>query len=194
MDFVQYLSKHPPRCIAGFVAEPIRVTSESLGHPSQKELANPGSELLVPLESPEYICPAFALSCKCGNREFRIKCFSWFSPEFNEVVVLSPIELKCVSCGRMSEVIDTDKHGYDPEVCGDSATYRAIGERIFFSCVGCKSQVFRILVQFEQAVDVLTSSEIDASIRIEDRFTWFTLFGACADCAIACRVADFERA
>src|SRR5688500_12726841 len=117
MDQFSYFQNHPPRCIAAFTARPAQIPGvEFDGHASKSQLdfAIPAG---VTIDAPENVNPVFALSCRCGGNRHFVHCHRWVNVEFkNTVVTLSPLVLECAACGRLTELLDTDLHGYDAEL------------------------------------------------------------------------------
>src|SRR4051812_34115461 len=98
------LHSTPPRCLAGFTATPTTLPDVGFdGH-------GPNINKIYP--------PA----CPCGHDRFR----PLGHPVNNRGVDLfvSPLTLECAACGKVTELIDTDQHGYDAEFGHGSATIR----------------------------------------------------------------------
>jgi hypothetical protein len=195
MDQASYFRSHPPRCIAGFTARPSELPGvEFDGHVSMSQLnfeVPPG----VTIDAPEHINPAFALSCQCGGDRHYVHCYRWVNAAFNNAVVtLSPLVLECAACGKMTELLDTDVHGYDSELGHGSATVRAQGERVLFECPACGRQPLEAFVRFEYPDDLFDGDWPEFAGREQELFTWFSLVGRCAQCSQRLPVADFECA
>jgi len=171
MDQAKYFRTHLPRCIDGFAARPAEF-------PDAKSDS-----------------PIFALSCRCGGNRHYVHCYRWVNTDYkNAVVNLSPIILECSTCQKRTELLDTDIHGYDPEVGNPSSTARAKGDPIVFECPTCGRQPVEAFVQFEYPDDLFDEEFADFRGREQDLFTWFSLIGKCPQCSKVLQIADFECA
>ena len=195
MDQAGYFRSHPPRCITGFNAQPTELPDVQFdGHASasQVNINVPG----VKIEGPEHVNPVFALSCSCGADRHYVRGYQWTNPDFNNArVLLSPLTLECVSCGKVTDLLDTEIHGYDAELGAGSATVRAEGEKVVYECDQCGRQAFEVYVRFEYPDDLFFEGEFeDFAGHEQDLFTWFSLVGKCPQCSRLLAVADYECA
>jgi hypothetical protein len=195
MEQPNYFRSHPPHCIAGFVARPTELPGfEFDGHVSMSQLdldVPPG----VRIEAPEHINPVFALSCRCGGTRHYVHSYRWVNPDFNNAVVyLSPLKLECPSCRNITDLLDTDVHGYDGELGHGSTTVRAEGEQIVFECPQCGRQPFECIVRFEYPDDLFDGDFPEFKGREHNLFTWFSLIGKCGQCSQLSPIAEFECA
>jgi hypothetical protein len=176
MSDLSYLLTHPPRCLSGFV-----------------KVALPDGLLDVAFDGHgEDWNPVFALSCRCGNAEFKLTGFSVIEPEYS--LFLSPIEATCTSCGDVTPVLDTDVHGYDAELGHGSTTRRAEGNPCAFHCPRCSSDRGSLFMRFEFAQDLFDSDFDTGSIEKQDLFTWVSCVSQCSNCSRQNLVSDFECA
>jgi hypothetical protein len=136
----------------------------------------------------------FRLRCRCGSDRGFVDGYSWYKPEFRVTVFLSPLTFQCAACGRVAELLDTDRHGYNPVVCGDSATVRAEGVRAQYRCERCGPVPFEVFARFEYLGDLFTEDYDDCRGKEQDCFSWFTAVGKCTGCSRLMTVADFECA
>jgi hypothetical protein len=149
----------------------------------------------VTVDAPEHINPIFALSCHCHSKHHLVHCYRWVNEDFNNAVVtLSPLALECAACKKVTELLDTDIHGYDAELGHGSTTVRAEGDLIVYECANCGQQALEAFVRFEYPDDLLDGSFSDLIGREQDLFSWFTLVGKCRTCSNMLTVADFECA
>jgi hypothetical protein len=195
MEQASYFRSYPPRWIAGFTAQPTELPGvEFDGHPSLSQLnvdVPPG----VTIDAPEHINPVFALSCSCGGRRHYVHGYQWTNPDFNNAsVFLSPLILECAACGKRTDLLDTDIHGYDAELGHGTATARAQGDRVVYECPECGRQPLESFVRFEYPDDLFEGDFADVAGREQDLFTWFTLVARCPQCSRLLAVADFECA
>jgi hypothetical protein len=196
MDQVSYFRGHPPRCLAGFNVRPTPLPGVKFdGHASVPQFkidVSPG----VTIEGPEHINPVFALSCRCGGSQHYIHGYRWINPDYhNAVVFLSPLFLECAICGKMTDLLDTDVHGYGAELGHGSATVRAVGDRIVFECPNCGRQSFDTFVRFEYSDDLFDRDFPEFTGREQELFSWFSLLvSKCPKYCQVLAVADFECA
>ena len=173
---IEYFWANPPRCLAGFIVEPAELT----------EIVFDGHG--------EPLNPVFRVRCQCGESTLFVLGHYCRNPDFNNIeVFLSPIVLRCKSCDRTAELIDTDVHGYDGEQ-GASCTMRGTGEPRDFVCPTCGPQPFKLFARFEYSDDVFDDEWEYCRGRESDFFTWFRLRGICARCGQLREIADFECA
>jgi hypothetical protein len=187
-----YYWSHPPRCIAGFTATPAALPGVVFdGHASVPPVPVPG----VVIEGADHLNTVFLLTCVCGHDRHFVLGYHWRNPDFsNESVFLSPLSLRCASCGKETELIDTDRHGYDAELGGVVATALGEGERGEYRCDWCGVLPFQVCVRFENSADVFTRDFEEFRGREQDLFSWFSAVGRCSGCSRLLAIADFECA
>lgn len=176
---IPYFEQRPPRCLTGFRVSPTKIP----GYPwwgGHGALMN----------------TVFALNCTCGHGHFHVLGHYMKSPSPRRVrtVFVGPIALKCDSCDKITELIDTNSHGYDAELGHGSVTLTGQGERVPFSCAKCGVKAMEIIVRFDYTPDVLEEDFSDFRGREQDLFTWFTLLGRCEGCDKLLIVTEFECA
>ncbi len=100
---------------------------------------------------------------------------------------MSPLGFQCEACGKITELLDTDLHGYHAE-CGKleghpgGAKFRGSGERCAFSCTRCGQVVFEFTVGFvyhDGAIDLFLE---EPDLLWEDFFDVFLCYGRCEGC------------
>ena len=193
MDQASYFLTHPPRCIAGFIARPTVLPDiEFDGHASKSQI-----DIEVPLGvriyAPENVNIVFALFCLCGANRHFAHGYRWVDSGFDDCAVfLSPLVLECTVCGKRTQVIDTDLHGYDSELGHGSATARAEGEDAVFECANCGQHQIEAYVRFEYSDDLIGGDFPRFAGREQELFTWFNLIGKCSQCAHVMIISDFE--
>lgn len=193
-DQADYYWNRPPRCIAGFVAKP----AELSGHPFDGHASPQMIKAKVPgvvIDGSELLNTVFLLACTCGHEQHHVTGYHWRNPDYhNKLVFLSPLVLRCASCSKETEVIDTDRHGYDAELGGIVATARWKGDRGEYQCEQCSLQAFCVCVRFEYG-DYLFDSDFECYRgRQQDLFSWFSLVGKCIGCCRLLSITDFECA
>lgn len=175
---IPYFEQRPPRCLDGFGVSPTKIAGYAWdGHG-------------------EPVNAVFVLNCACGHGHFHVlgHYVKNSSPKREWTVFVGPIGLKCDSCEKVTELIDTDSHGYDAELGHGSVTLSGQGERVPFACEKCGVKAMEIIVRFEYTPDVLGEDFSDFRGREQDLFTWFTLLGRCEGCDKLLTVTEFECA
>jgi len=190
MDCIEHVRQHPPRCIAGFDVRPTELPGVQFdGHGSLP------AHLRGIVSAPEHINPIFALACKCGSNLHRVHGHEWTNPHRNnEVWFISPLALECAACGRMTDLFDSDAHGYDAELGSGVSAPRAEGRRVMLGCEDCEPTSFEAFARFEYPDDIFDGQTPEYAGREQDLFSWFTLVAKCSHCARMTFVADFECA
>ena len=170
-----YIDSHPPRCLDNIDAEAVDLSGIVFdGH---------GEELNG----------IFRVWCGCGELTHYVLGHYWVNPDYKNLeVFLSPLALRCISCGKINELIDTDIHGYDAELGHGSGTVRGEGERDEYKCKNCGVQPFEIIARFEYSEELFGKDFEDFRGREQDLFSWFTLLGRCTSCKEVWHIADFE--
>ena len=192
MDYSDFFEKHPPRCLSGFTATPTRLPQHKFdGHGSVAELKALGYNV----SGPENCNPIFQVACKCAADTHYIHAYRWSNPDFNDkVVLLSPLDLECSKCGRVTGLMDAARHGYDAELGHIVATASGRGDRVRYECPQCGVQPVWAYTRFEYPDDLFDGDFADFAGREQDLFTWFSLVGKCTKCSSLFAVADFECA
>ena len=175
MSQAEYYWSHPPSCLAGFKVQPTPLHGITFdGHGEENNTV-------------------FRLSCPCGHGRSRILGHYWRNPHYDTVVFVGPLALCCEACGQVTELIDTDVHGYDAECGHGSATARGEGERVEFKCEACGASSMEVSVRFEYSDDLFDSDFKRFRGREQDLFSWVTILGKCCSCSHATSI-DFECA
>jgi hypothetical protein len=176
MNQVDFFRSNPPRCLANFIVTPCELPGvEFDGHGE-------------PLNS------IFRVTCHCGSAKHFIVGYTWQNPDYgNRSVFLSPISLRCGSCARLTELIDTDIHGHDGEQ-GASCTARSEGRKEDFACPNCGPQTFEVFTRFEYPSVLVDSDDELYRGRESEFFSWFSLCGICSACNKFQDITDYECA
>jgi hypothetical protein len=106
-------------------------------------------------------------------------------------IFVSPLALECSRCGRVSELIDTRRHGYDGEQGGD-CNMTAEGPRARFPCPQCGEAPFAVIRGFSYGGH--DYDPLDPDARPQDFFGGFSLSGECSLCGRLVHVTGFECA
>lgn len=160
-----YFRSHPPDCISGFRTKIVKAAPDT----------------------------TFRLTCRCGCKHGAVlgHPLSKFNLKYKGEEVVGPLGFQCSRCRKITEVIDTEIHGYDGEM-GDSCTIRGTGRRQKFACPKCGENEFELSVRFSSSSADLV--EDDPDIKVENFFDSFWANGKCAGCDSEASVATFELA
>jgi hypothetical protein len=163
----EYFWNNPPRCVAGFTLKALRQEPVS----------------------------TFQLICGCGGETgevlgYRLSAYrsDWTGPE-----LVSPLSFRCHQCQKVTEIIDTDIHGYDGEI-GSPVNIQGKGKRVAFQCPSCMSDEMSVTVHFQCDGGELDLKRDEPTIAVQDFFGWFQARGLCSKCQSAFSIADFELA
>jgi len=176
----EVLRTTPPSCVADFHLTPAE----------------------LPIEWDESTRSVWQLACKCSGRQGRV--LGYALGDYAEVpngtnIFISPIGFQCTACSKVTEIIDTDLHGYHSEVAKreggiGSATYRGEGgDRVAWSCPKCTGQVFSVSVAFIFWDAVLDLAEDQPEWPIQEFFLVCLLFARCAACEHVSQPTDFGK-
>lgn len=177
VDQLAYYRGHPPRCTRPFAISNTDLPDVAWdGH---------GQEMNT----------VFALACRCGNRYHGIHGYKWRNPDFDDVeVVLSPIELSCTACKSRNLLIDTNFHGYDPEMGHSSGNARGRGTPTEVHCDTCDGGALQVYIRFEYPKDHFDGGVDHFPGGKEDLFTWVSVAVHCPECGSLSIPIDFECA
>lgn len=166
------LRETPPSCLEGFTARPAE--------------ARPASD--------DCLQTAWSLACACGGEGGR---FLGHPLPADPAVMISPLGFQCGRCDATTELLDTDVHGYHPEITrlageeGGSAKLRGAGPRTALRCASCAGDQFTLTVSFDYwSLDEL-AEEFD-----EDLQNLFNVFGCecrCVGCGAVARPTSFGK-
>lgn len=177
-QLVEQLLRTPPTCLSAFNAAPSEVW-ESFD------------------DSPQ---SAWRIRCQCGGEKGRLLGYtlSDYDTEYRgPVCFLSPLAFECVTCNAISELLDTDRHGYHAELSrleGDgqgSSKLRGTGPRQTLGCPSCSSDTFRVKVGFVYWHPDELAEEFDEAW--EDLFSVFLCQCICASCNHTFNPTDFGK-
>ena len=223
MDQEGYLRSHGPRCLAGFVTRAdelpgvvfdghhenlntVFLISCRCGHDRHCVLGHywrePAEDSLASPDTYRTFAPSFRESVHQRAREKMSSGHDssepepprFLQPRRQELVFLSPLALRCEACGRITELFDTDRHGYDAEIGAIGATRRGEGDRVEHECENCGRKPLRLWVRFEYSPDLFDRGIGEFRGREQELFSWFSLSGQCSGCSALLQVADFECA
>jgi hypothetical protein len=171
------LRNTPPRCLSGFKVEPAQLKGVVFdGH---------GSDLNK----------VYKLACTCGHDRFRVLGHHTKNDR-GDAIFVGPLALQCARCAKVTELIDTARHGYNAELGYAGTTLRGQGARTPYACDRCGVRPMTSYARFEHSAlgDVLADSFLEDHPDSQDFFSWFSFVGTCDRCGRTLNVADFECA
>jgi hypothetical protein len=182
------LRKTPPRCVRGFQCKPSR----------------------LPKPFDDNFRTVWRLACSCGGQRGTIlgHALRDYNPRSEGPEFISPLGFKCSACGKTTEVLDTDLHGYHPEVAKveggvGSAKIRGHGRRKQYPCPHCGAREFTVTVGFVywdfdlflDEAELVTEGRWKARdfAHPEDFFNVFLSYGRCTSCGRVSEFTDFGK-
>jgi hypothetical protein len=176
-SLVWYAHRHPPRCISDLCPVPLRQAPRGLRIPPYAAY--------------------FAVGCPCGKREVYAVGYHT-KTMYGQAIFVSPLSLECLACGRLSELIDTRKHGYNGEQGGD-CNIAGEGCRGRFPCPRCGEVPMVLMPGFSFQGDYFEPNNRGPKDffgrRPQDFFGVFWLYGQCCRCGSVLLLVDgFECA
>ena len=133
-QMIERLLSAPPSCLTGFAATLVSEAAEAHDTPSS----------------------TWHLTCRCGERSGRLLGYSlkdynrdYDGPE----CFLGPLAFECSQCRVVTELLDTDRHGYHAETARleggiGSVKLRGQGPRQSFPCPKCQTDIITLEVGF----------------------------------------------
>jgi hypothetical protein len=193
-DNASYFADHPPRCVVGFKTRRVELPGVVFdGHASAPP---PRADVTgVQIEGRQHFNLVIQLLCTCGCGAHHALGHYWRNPDHDNVsVFVSPLALRCAECGKITELFDSDIHGYDAEIGAPPTNHRGEGERSEFACAKCGPTGLQAIARFEYSDDLFESGFEQFRGREQDVFSWFSLVGKCSGCGRLLDIADFECA
>lgn len=175
----EHIRTNPPQCVSGF-----QLTKTQL-----------------PNALDDNFTTAFRLTCKCGNRSgkilgHRLRDYN-SNCDVNDDALITPLGFQCGECNVVTEIIDTDVHGYHAEIAKleggtGSAKIRGDGSRTEYQCPNCSGKVFNDITvgfvywDFEIMLD-------EPELPGQDFFNVFLIYTRCQDCGHTSRAIDLGK-
>jgi hypothetical protein len=170
-DPVEYAYRHPPRCIREL--NPVQLTE------------------MVPGMATYNFVAYFRVGCPCGERATYLLGYFMEDKGPGRVrVFVSPLALECPACGRVSELIDTQQHGFGGENDCD-CNMTGEGPRTWFPCPQCGEVPLAVIPGFSYQGD---DDPFDIRERPQDFFGAFWVCGECSQCGQLLTITGFESA
>ncbi len=155
-------------------------------------------KLSTPLDSNP--CSIWTIACRCGGKTGQFLGYSLkdYSKNYTGAeCFLSPLAFECKECKKITEILDTDLHGYHSELArrsGDdigSGKLRGEGPRKAFACTKCTGTHFKVTVAFVFWYLDELAEEFDASW--EELFNVFLCECRCLHCGEVSKPTDFGK-
>jgi hypothetical protein len=175
-QIAKHIRDNPPACVAGFRLSP--------------------AELPEPFD--DNFQTVYGLSCKCGMDHGSILGYplTEYNSKYDGSDFISPLSFKCGKCATVTQILDTDIHGYHAEVGKlqggiGSAKLRGDGEPVAFVCPGCSAILFSLIVGFVYwDFDIILD---EPELPAQEFFNVFLIYGVCKGCGKASSVADLGK-
>lgn len=177
-QLVNRLQTTAPSCLKGFKATP--------------------SKLAEPFDNNP--CSVWLVACSCGGMHGRLLGYPLkdYDSEYDgPECFLSPLAFECAACKVVTEMLDTDRHGYHAELArreGDeagSAKLRGEGPRKMFKCPACSGELFGVTVGFVFWYPDELAEEFDG--EWEELYNVFLCHCKCAGCGQTSQPTDFGK-
>lgn len=178
-EIQHHLCSTPPECVQGF-----RLTATQL-----------------PVNWSDSFKTVWRLTCFCGVDTGSVLGYplSRFNSDYHgPELFIGPLAFDCSGCGKVTEIIDTDLHGYHSELAKleggpGSCKIKGDGVRDRFRCLECREPRFSMIVAFVYWEAVYDLAMDEPSLAVENFFTVFVSCGICANCGKIAHVTDFGK-
>jgi hypothetical protein len=193
---IAYYQKHPPKCVAAFVAQPDWL--ENVQYDGHGASGRYPDDLVA---SPNIV---FAIKCQCGSSTHHIIAVSEHEEiwRHKDLVIAEKYFLECSSCQSQHLLFDPALHGYNPETflmeglslsdARESNQPSGKREETTCECSTCKNSTFEVFARFEYSADLFDEPEFAG--KEQELFSWFTASGRCHTCSTVNVFMDFECA
>lgn len=171
-EWFQRIARHvqqtPPRCLGGF------------SFPAPKE-PQPWADSV-----------AWPLTCSCGGTTGQFLGYPSPSGDW----LLSPLAFRCSKCAMVTDVFDSNRHGYNSEIgSGGGCGYPlGTGEPTAFACPKCSGTDFSVSGHFMHSHFDIIEDEPELEPRAQDFFDSVDFRGTCTGCGATVGFANFETA
>ena len=174
-EIVEQMLSTPPRCIGDFKAEPAARPEEWDGDVA-----------------------AWQIACACGSRRGQFVGYplNRYNTSYTGAAFVGPLAFECAESKRVTEVLDTNQHGYHAEACDSQSHLCGEGPREAFACAGCKEKQFEVTTSFffwPASVDLVEDEPEEFEERAQDLFNEFVAHGRCVGCGALSRFTDFGK-
>jgi hypothetical protein len=165
-----------PNCLDAFIATPTDLLN---AHPFDGH-GEPLNKIL-------------SIACKCGGERFAVIGYHTTNPDFDNLkIFVSPLSLRCSSCGFQNKLFDSARDGFDAFI-GSPTNIREQGEQGPAACA-CGGSEFQVYTRFEYSGETLEDSTGEWTGNEHNLYSWFSVVGDCARCGKRVDIAEFETA
>ncbi len=143
---------------------------------------------------------AWRVGCACGATSGAV--LGYPLGDFNTgykgpMLFVTPLGYDCAACGKVTDFLDTDQHGYNSEIGkleggGGSAAYRGEGKRTRFVCPTCRKDRVEVTMQFAYWDGALEVLEEDPSLPAADFFNMAVCLAKCVGCGTVTPASEME--
>jgi hypothetical protein len=140
------------------------------------------------------------LGCACGAGRGRVLGYPLreVNPDYDGSVFVGPLGFECSACRKVTEILDTDVHGYHAEVgklegCIGSVKIRGDGPRRPFPCSACGEGLFVVTVGFIYWPAAIDLSFEEPDLPIQEFFNEFLCYGRCVSCGEVSAMTEFGK-
>jgi hypothetical protein len=171
-----HVRRTPPSCVSSF-----RLTSTQLPKPNDDNFTT-----------------TWQLACKCGCDTGRLggHRLEKLNPNYKGPLLVSPLAFQCAACSQVTELLNTDIHGYHAEVGkleGGTGSSKLCGSgpRSGHTCPSCQKNVFRMVAGFVYwDFDII---EDEPELPAQEFFNVFLLYCTCANCGQISEPTEFGK-
>ena len=177
-ELIEHLQTTPPACISGFSPLPTQLDKPFDDNPTS----------------------VWQLKCGCGGERGYFLGHSlskWVEQKQGELdIFVGPLAIECSACDRVTELLDTEIHGYHADLAQregeiDSVKYRGEGPRQRYACPGCGGEEFTTKAGFVFWYPDELLEEF--SERYEDLFNVFLCHCTCTGCGKPSEPTQFGK-
>jgi hypothetical protein len=138
------------------------------------------------------------IACNCGGSygSFLGYPLSQYNTKYSGSNFVGPLAFQCRKCNQVSELFDTNKHGYHAEACASPSKIYGEGPRQAFICPLCAGKSFEMLTSFffwPASIDLVEDEPVEFESRAQDLFCEFVAHGGCEGCGKVVRFTDFGK-
>jgi len=180
-DCVQYVHRHPPRCISAFCPEPAPWKRPTILLPSHYSIysgVHDGANTA-----------SFTIACPCGNRSVHLLGYYALAANGDRVFTC-PFGLQCPECRSVTyPFFDATTDGFDGEQ-GVNTNITDEGRPKEYPCPRCG--VMPMMVQPNFSYQGFEQAKGEERNRFQDFFTSFDVIGTCTRCKEIIEIAWFK--
>ena len=162
----------------------------------------------VPLDSVKSVCveweiaikSVWRLGCTCGEERCHVLGYPLrdLNPDYDGPDFIGPLGFDCSACGKVTEILDTDVHGYHAEsakIEGGIGPVKIRGEeaRCHFPCSACGANLFVVTIGFIYWPGAFDLFLDEPDLPIQEFFNEFLCYGRCVSCGEVSAITDFGK-